>query len=476
MKAGTRSGGSLMWLRAASALLLVGCLWAAACSSDETTTAGGSTTSTTGTGQPGGSGAAPQGGSGGSGAVGGFGGQAGAGNVPEDADFYVAPDGSDEAAGDIDHPFATLNRAWEVVAAGNLVYVRGGTFLFDSQQSLTGRSGTADALIRVWAYPGETPVLSKSGEYAENFGLFFSGDYVHFKGLEITGYEQIDPAVSTGFRAEDSNHNIFEQIDSHHNGHGMVLVNNSTDNLILNCDFHHNQDPLSDPPNWYGNADGLEVAYVPAGNTNTIRGCRSWWNTDDGFDLWENDGTVIIESSWAFWNGYFPGTFDPSPGNGNGFKLGVTVEDHGSTLMRTVTNCVAFQNLANGFDQNGSMCASELFNNTAYLNGSNGFSMGYYDSPHVVRNNASHQNASDDVFTVSSVVDHNSWDSAVTLTDADFESVTSTGIDGARLAGGGIPDLTFLRLAAGSDLIDAGVDVGLPYSGGAPDLGAFERP
>jgi hypothetical protein len=27
---------------------------------------------------------------------------------------------------------------------------------------------------------------------------------------------------------------------------------------------------------------------------------------------------------------------------------------------------------------------------------------------------------------------------------------------------------------AGSDLIDKGVDVGLPYTGSAPDLGAFE--
>jgi chitin-binding protein len=31
-----------------------------------------------------------------------------------------------------------------------------------------------------------------------------------------------------------------------------------------------------------------------------------------------------------------------------------------------------------------------------------------------------------------------------------------------------------LRLAAGSTLIDKGVNVGLPYSGSAPDLGAFE--
>ena len=31
-----------------------------------------------------------------------------------------------------------------------------------------------------------------------------------------------------------------------------------------------------------------------------------------------------------------------------------------------------------------------------------------------------------------------------------------------------------MRLKAGSQLIDAGVDIGLPFLGKAPDLGAFE--
>ena len=37
-----------------------------------------------------------------------------------------------------------------------------------------------------------------------------------------------------------------------------------------------------------------------------------------------------------------------------------------------------------------------------------------------------------------------------------------------------MPYTDLLRLATGSSLIDAGVDVGLPYNGSAPDLGAFE--
>ncbi len=38
-----------------------------------------------------------------------------------------------------------------------------------------------------------------------------------------------------------------------------------------------------------------------------------------------------------------------------------------------------------------------------------------------------------------------------------------------------MPDITAFHLVAGSDLIDKGVNAGLPFSGKAPDLGAFEQ-
>lgn len=43
-----------------------------------------------------------------------------------------------------------------------------------------------------------------------------------------------------------------------------------------------------------------------------------------------------------------------------------------------------------------------------------------------------------------------------------------------RQADGSLPDNGFARLVQGSDLIE-GADVGLPFKGAAPDLGAFER-
>src|SRR5207253_5720245 len=59
------------------------------------------------------------------------------------------------------------------------------------------------------------------------------------------------------------------------------------------------------------------------GATTIIRGCRAWWNSDDGYDLINQEVPVTVESSWAMGNGYaMYGTVNPSQGNGNGFKMG----------------------------------------------------------------------------------------------------------------------------------------------------------
>ena len=60
------------------------------------------------------------------------------------------------------------------------------------------------------------------------------------------------------------------------------------------------------------------------------------------------------------------------------------------------------------------------------------------------------------------------------VSNADFASVADTSVLSPRQADGSLPNVDFLHLAAGSDLIDKGVSVGFPHVGAAPDLGAFE--
>jgi hypothetical protein len=71
--------------------------------------------------------------------------------------------------------------------------------------------------------------------------------------------------------------------------------------------------------------------------------------------------------------------------------------------------------------------------------------------------------------------DNNSWSlSRISVTDADFVSLSDAQATSPRAADGSLPSLSFLRLTPGSDLIDKGEGVGFPYFGAAPDLGAFE--
>jgi len=397
--------------------------------------------------------------------------------------YYLSPEGSDSNPGTVTQPFFTLNKVWTVIFAGDTVFLRGGTYNFNSTQYLINKKGTATNTIKIWAYPGEIPVITRNTTTGFKdiwqSGICFTGDYFHWKGLEITGYTQLESKVYTGFRVSDSNNNIIENINSHHNGHGFTLSGKSNGNLILNCDFYYNQDPLTDPK--YEDADGLEICYIPAGMTNTIRGCRFWWNTDDGLDLWENDGTVLIDSCWSWNNGFIPGTFTPA-GNGNGFKLGITTINHGTKVLRTIKNCLAYNNRARGFDQNKALCSVVLNNTTAYKNGTSGFVFDYGGILAVVKNSISYQNEIAPSLNGSAITAANSFrdneymPSPSSISDSDFLSLDGIQLEAPRKDDGSLPEIEFMHLAAGSVLIDAGVDVGLPFWGTAPDLGAFEMP
>lgn len=72
-------------------------------------------------------------------------------------DYYVAPGGSDAAAGTIGAPFATIQHFADNCYAGDTCYIRAGTY----RETITPvRSGTADAPIVFTAYPAETVTVS----------------------------------------------------------------------------------------------------------------------------------------------------------------------------------------------------------------------------------------------------------------------------------------------------------------------------
>ena len=399
------------------------------------------------------------------------------------ATYYVSPTGNDTSGnGSISSPWFTLNKAWTVVAAGDIVYMRGGTYRFNTQQSLTGKNGTSGNLIKVFAYPGETPVLTKSSSYTQvdGKGLFFSGNYVHFKGLEITGYVQINNnnMVAWGFRAENSSYCIFELLKVHGNGCGLNIANlgytaHCTGNLVLNSDFYNNQDPLTlgDP---YGNADGLSFTFIThAEDSNTVRGCRFWRNSDDGVDFFNNEGFILIENCWAFDNGYLIDSFSTA-GNGLGFKWGDSADVNRTTTKRISRNNVAVRNRQNGFGTNDLYGVVEMYNCTAYLNGNIGIHLADFNLQHKAINCISYANGTNFGPSTNGTYTTNSWQNGLTISNADFASLDVSLLLAARQSDGSLPVTNLLRLAPTSKLINAGTNVGISYIGSGPDLGAFE--
>lgn len=403
-------------------------------------------------------------------------------------DFYVAPTGDDANPGTEAKPFATMARGQMAASPGDTVYLRGGTYAFASATAsdgidLTKSGASADRRISYVAYAGETPVFDFSGmtAMARIKGINVTASYILLRGIELKNVPQnlTTAHESWGIYNDGGSNNVYDRLNLHHNmGPGLFIVHGAN-NLVSNCDSHHNFDPKSSTGPGT-NADGFGCHVNKAGDTgNVFRGCRAWWNSDDGFDLIQAQEPVVIEDSWAFYNGYMPdSTSQASGGDGNGFKAGgygiPATNVPTNPPSHTVRRCVAFRNRAAGFYQNHHPVSDHFYDNTSYSNASSDFNLlGLNGNVGILRNNIAFGGT---LLANNSGVDDtsNSWSLPVMVSAADFMGVDVTGVDGPRNADGSVPDLPFLRLVKGSDLIDAGVDVGLPYVGKAPDLGAFE--
>jgi hypothetical protein len=391
-------------------------------------------------------------------------------------DFYVAPDGDDGHAGTIDAPFATVEKGEDAASPGDTVYIRDGEYKFSGTDRTVGvaftKSGTQGKPIHYFAYPGETPIfdLFEVMPQARVTGLDVHTNYIHVRGLEVRGVRQLIVGDSWSVRIR-GDHNIIERLNVHDGEAPGIFITSGASNLILNCDSHHNYDPLEDG----GNADGFGCH--SSGGDNVLRGCRAYENSDDGFDFINASGTCTVEDSWSFRNGFIPDT-DTKIGNGAGFKsggYGIPPNPPKAVPRHVVRRNLAFANLI-GFYANYHTGGLDFFNNTAFDNPAN------YDmrpapnvpTMHKLRNNIAAGTGQKIVnFTGGGNDDFNSWTLPVDVSIDDFTSMDKPIGTMPRDADGNLPT-TLMRLVQGSDLIDRGEDVGLPFVGNAPDLGAYE--
>ncbi|WP_187263274.1 right-handed parallel beta-helix repeat-containing protein [Pontibacter beigongshangensis] len=377
---------------------------------------------------------------------------------------YVAPTGNDANAGTLAAPYATVTKAISVAASGDTIFLRGGTYTHAATIGVS-KSGSSNSRYYLFAYPGERAVLNFSAMSVSgsNRGMNLSGSYWHLRGVDF--YK----AGDNGMFVSGSN-NIIEFCSFYENADtGLQLGGGASHNQVINCDSYNNTDP------GHGNADGF-APKLDVGTGNYFYGCRAWQNSDDGWDGYmrgRNDVTTTLENCWVFKSGYLKdGSI--SKGNGNGFKMGGS-DDRSLMHNFILKNCLAFDNRVKGFDQNNNKGSMTLYNCTAFNNGTNyGMQQAVGSGKTVIVKNSVSAGSGAVNIVSSATQQTNSWMSGFQVTSADFISINPEEAYGPRKPDGSLPDITFLHLAPGSDLIDRGTDVGLPFTGAGPDLGYKE--
>ncbi len=389
---------------------------------------------------------------------------------PTGNDIFVAPNGTDSNPGTMSQP-TTLTAAITRVAAGQTIQMRGGTYNLSATVTIArGNNGTSSQSKNIFAYNGERPILNFSAQSfsSSNRGLQLNGHFWRLRGLEVTNAG--DNGIFIG-----GNDNTIELCVTHHNrDSGLQLGRHSSsapesewpsDNLILNCTSYDNYDPDNGE-----DADGF-ACKLTTGPGNVFRGCIAHHNIDDGWDLYTKDdtgpiGAVTIENCISYNNGNLSSGSTTTDSDGNGFKLGG--ED--IPVNHTVRRSIAFGNKKHGFTFNRNTGSITVTNNTSWGNGEENFK--FDTGSHVFTNNLSFAGTNSDHNTGTDVSNTNCWwkngasvnGKGLVVSAADFVSLTP---NISRNADGSINLGNFLRLASGSDLINAGTPSGT-------DIGAVE--
>jgi hypothetical protein len=446
--------------------------------------------------------------------------------------YYVAlnePGASDANSGllpthqgDSHGPWATLQHAAAMLVAGDTAYVRAGTYY---EASITfAHSGSPGAPITIAAYQDEEVIVDGSRAKGRASGIEIAQGHGHYvlRGLTIrymprsgiTTDSDTDSAYHdltiqdctlygnglSGIRLAAVDGFLVENVDAYDNGYYGLDINGSDDGALSAADgqvrhssFHH-----------HTGKEGHGLA-INQGHDIVVAHSTAYHNTIHGFDAsdWPKRGIVsynlVFEGNRSYDNG------------AAGFSIN---SDSHHVVYR---NNVAWHNGADWAGQgssSGFLCYEgcwhvEWYNNVSLANSDAGFyvegKLEQYSTPGdsllVFKNNIAYNNGraewEDRLALVVEgrqwevISTHNNWAGAhgtdgwvvaIHLVDDDGEIYTAEDINRGALQAGNIstdplfadPTLPDIRLLPGSPCIDAGVDVGLPYLGRAPDMGAFE--
>lgn len=339
--------------------------------------------------------------------------------IVQAATYYVATNGSDSNSGSESSPFKNIQKAADIVKAGDTVIIRAGTH---APFKLRNVNGTSSAPI---TFRGEAgAVIDRNyGDGGSWRGIeFWGGSYITIDSLELTDSSNVAPTGCTGEDGAGRNaiklnrtaaadggkhphHITFTNLHIHRMRSTAIL--GSADYLrFINNHVHDNgarDKGWAHTPEAYGTY--LKGRYL------VISGNRIYNHSGNGIRIGNDPSTSnselivdsVIENNVVYNNG---GTWSHPHGAYNSpefFCEQVTGGDgivlwHGSGNI--IRNNIIYGNVGYGIRTNENTTLSStpnvIYNNTVYKNGSAGL-YSYPNESTIFKNNISYLNAKGDL-------------------------------------------------------------------------------
>lgn len=161
------------------------------------------------------------------------------------ADLYVAKNGNDANSGSMRAPLLTVQRAADLVHAGDTVYIRNGTYV----ENVTIRaSGAAGSYITFKPYPGDAVIIDGTGNEGWHGVISIHGErYIQFDGLEIrnnsVGWGVLVEHAEGNNAVASSNIMLKNLLVHDTGGESIQIRGNAHDVVIDNCTVHDAANP-----------------------------------------------------------------------------------------------------------------------------------------------------------------------------------------------------------------------------------------
>jgi hypothetical protein len=294
-------------------------------------------------------------------------------------EYYVSPTGSNKNNGSRTHPWATLAGSEGRVEPGAVVHVLPGVYASPSETRLTATGAPIARVVFVSDVPWGAKLVGKAG--GNSTVVWITGDYVDFKGFDITGAGTMGVYV-TGSNDRIIGNNVHDipatgckagagiLNGNYKGGHDVDIIDNVVHDIgnygkpcaLMHGIYSANRGGLIANNIVFRN-QGWGIHTWHAAMQTTISNNTVFNNAYGGIIVgagdgnWTNDYTVV-SNNIVYRNGLVPGA------NGNG------IEEYGHTGPHNrYFNNLVFQNgpadwrLQNGNTHTGTITADPLFVN-----------------------------------------------------------------------------------------------------------------